>query len=74
MKWSQGLCASILMEEFFFSSSRAPKPQPDQDFPGVVVDPVFNSNVLAADWGLPAEVGRSVATSKRQLPTIRAES
>jgi hypothetical protein len=60
MKWSQGLCASILLDGFYsFSPRRKLDPRLGQDFPGAPVGPAFAPNALAADWGLPPEAGRT---------------
>lgn len=54
MKWSQAICASILVEGFYSVS-------PDDRFdrrldwgvPLVPSAPVFRPNLFTADWGLP---------------------
>jgi hypothetical protein len=74
MKWSQGLCASILMEEFFFPSPRAARPRLDRELPGVAADPAFTANALAVDWGLPAEASRSETTTGPQPSAFTADS
>jgi len=48
MKWSQGLCAAILLDGFYAFSPRAKlKPRQDQDSPDVPSDPSFFSNAPA---------------------------
>jgi hypothetical protein len=74
MKWPLGLCASILMEEFFFPSLRAPKPRLDRNFPGVAADPAFTSNALAANWGLFPEAAGGDDATKLQAFAFAAES
>jgi hypothetical protein len=60
MKWSQGLCASILIDGFYPISPGARRnPRGNRDFPGVPVDPASTPNSLAADWGLSPEAGRT---------------
>lgn len=75
MKWSQGLCVSILLDGFYsFSPRPRLNPRPDQDFPAAPVDPAFAPSVLAADWGLPPEAARSDSATKRTPPAFTAES
>jgi hypothetical protein len=62
------------MEEFFFPSPRAARPRSDRELPGVAADQAFTANALTADWGLPAEAGRSDAAVKHQPPAFTAES
>ena len=71
MKWSQGLCASILVEEFFFPSPRAARPRLDRELPGVAADPAFTANALAVDWDLPSELDRDAATKSQPAIHIR---
>jgi hypothetical protein len=67
MKWSQGLCAAILLDGFYaFSPRMGAKPRQDRDFPDVPSNPSLFSNALAPDWGLPPEPGRSNGAAKRQ--------
>jgi hypothetical protein len=75
MKWSQGLCAAILLDGFYlFSPRMRAKPRQDWDFPDVPSDPSSFSNALAPDWGLPSEAGRSDGATKRQPPAFTAGS
>ena len=54
MKWSQVICASILVEGFY---SVSPDDRCDRrlDWGGPLVPsaPVFRPNLFTADWGLP---------------------
>jgi hypothetical protein len=60
MKWSQALCASILIDGLYSVPPVArPNPRGNQDFPGVPVDPAFTPNALAPDWGLSQKAGRT---------------
>ena len=66
MKWSQGLCAAILLDGFYaFSPRMRAKPRQDRDFPDVPSDPSFFSNAVAPDWGLPPEPGSRDGAAKR---------
>jgi hypothetical protein len=65
MKWSQGLCAAILLDGFYsFTPKARPKPRQDRDLPDVPSDPSFFANALAPDWDLPAEASRGAAAAK----------
>ena len=60
MKWSQVLCASILIDGLYSLPPIAgPKPRGSEDLPGVPVDPAFTPNALAPDWGLSQRTGRT---------------
>jgi hypothetical protein len=59
MKWSQALCASILVDGLCYAPEVRPNPRPEQDFPGVPADPAFTPNALAADFGPPQSAGRT---------------
>lgn len=60
MKWSQGLCAAILIDGLYPVSLVARlNPRKTQDFPGAAPDPASTPNALAPDWGLAPEAGRS---------------
>ena len=55
MKWSQGLCAAILLDGFYAFSPRAKlRPRQDQESPDGSPDALRFSNALAPDWGLPS--------------------
>ena len=59
MKWSQAVCASILVDGLCSPLPvTKPKPRSDRDLPGLLVDPCFRPNVLAADWCMP-RLGRT---------------
>jgi len=71
MKWSQGLCASILLDGFYsFSPRPRLDPRRGQDFPAAPVGPVFAPNGFAADWGLPPRLG---AATPRASPQFTSE-
>jgi len=54
MKWSQAICASILVDEFYLLSPHTrSKPRPGRDALGVPLEPAFRPNLFTADWGLP---------------------
>jgi hypothetical protein len=53
MKWSQALCASILVDGLCYAPEVRSNPRPDQDFPGVPADPASKPNALAVDFGAP---------------------
>jgi hypothetical protein len=56
MKWSQGLCAAILIDGLFPVSPIAKaNPRRDGAFPGAPLEPASAPNALAADWGLSPE-------------------
>lgn len=58
MKWSQGLCAAILLDGFYaFSPRMRAKPRQDRDFPDVPSDPSFFSNA----WGFPQNPAAGMA-------------
>ena len=62
MKWSQGLCAAILIDGLYSPAPVArPNPLWERDFPGATSDPASTPNALAPDWGLAPEVGPSPA-------------
>jgi hypothetical protein len=80
MKWSQGLCAAILMDELY-ALSPAARRKPRRDLAGAPVDPVSMPNALRADWRLSPEAGRadlvSVAgrgATTHEPPAFTAES
>jgi hypothetical protein len=53
MKWSQGLCASILVDGLCYAPEVRSNPRPDQDFPGVPADPASTPNALAVGFRGP---------------------
>jgi hypothetical protein len=54
MKWSQAVCASILVDGLCSLPPAAkPLPRLDRELDGLAVDPAFRPNVLAADWRRP---------------------
>jgi hypothetical protein len=57
MKWSQGLCASILIDGLYFHPPVAgSNPRWNEDFSGA--NPASPPNALAPDWRLSPEAGR----------------
>ena len=52
MKWSQAICASILIDGLYSIPGR-PNPRRKLDFPGLPADPAYTPNALAPDWGVP---------------------
>jgi hypothetical protein len=52
VKWSQAICASILIDGLYSIPVR-PNPRRKRDFPVLPVDPAYTPNALAADWGVP---------------------
>jgi hypothetical protein len=81
MKWSQGLCASILVDALYFHAPAATaNPRMGRDFP-VSPDPAFRPNAFAADWQLaPEALGVSMLDlarpggTKRRAPDVSSES
>ena len=60
MKWSQAICASILVDEFYFLSPHTrSNPRSGRDVPGVPLEPAFRPNLFTADWGLPPKPVRT---------------
>ena len=60
MKWSQAVCASILIDGLYSLSPPARShPRLDQDFPGSPGESAFTPNALAADWRLSPQAGRT---------------
>ncbi len=56
MKWSQGLCASILVDALYFDAPAATaNPRMERDFPPSPANPASRPNALAADWRLSPE-------------------
>jgi hypothetical protein len=54
MKWSQAICASILVDEFYLLSPHTrSKPRSGRDDLSVPLEPAFRPSLLTADWGLP---------------------
>jgi hypothetical protein len=54
MKWSQAICASILVDEFYLLSPHTKsKTRSGRDVIGVPLEPAFRPNLFTADWGLP---------------------
>ena len=55
MKWSQAVCASILIDGLYpLLPARS-----NQDFPGSPGESAFTPNALAADWRLSPQAGRT---------------
>ena len=60
MKWSQAICASILVDEFYLLSLNArSNPRSGRDVPRLPVEPAFRPNLFTADWGLPPNPART---------------
>src|SRR5262245_26502447 len=56
MKWSQAICASILVDEFYLLSLHARSNLRSgrySDGPGAPLEPALKPNLFTADWGLP---------------------
>jgi hypothetical protein len=54
MKWSQAICASILVDEFYLLSPHTrSKSRSGRDVIGVPLEPAFRPSLFTADWGLP---------------------
>ena len=54
MKWSQAICASILVDEFYLLSLHArTNSRSGRDVPNVPLEPALRPNHFTADWGLP---------------------
>jgi hypothetical protein len=54
MKWSQAICASILVDEFYLLSPHTrSRSRSERDVMGVPLEPAFRPNLFTADWGLP---------------------
>jgi hypothetical protein len=54
MKWSQAICASILVDEFYLLSLHARlNSRSGRDVPNVPLEPALRPNLFTADWGLP---------------------
>jgi hypothetical protein len=58
MKWSQGLCAAILMDELYVLSPAARR-KPRRGLTDAQVEPASMPNALRADWRLSPEAGRT---------------
>jgi len=58
MKWSQAVCASILIDGLYSLSPARSHPRFDWDFPGSPGESAFAPNALAADWR-PSQAGRA---------------
>ena len=64
MKWSQGVCASILIDGLYpLSPPARSHPRLDQDFPGSPGELAFTPNALAADWRLSPQAGKPSAST-----------
>jgi hypothetical protein len=60
MKWSQAICASILVDEFYLLSLNArSNPRSGRDVPRLPAEPAFRPNLFTADWGLPPNPART---------------
>jgi hypothetical protein len=54
MKWSQAICASILVDEFYLLSLHVrSNSRSSGDVPNVPLEPALRPNLFTADWGLP---------------------
>ena len=54
MKWSQAICASILVDEFYTLSPHARfNLRSDLGVPAVPSEPMSRPRLFAADWGFP---------------------
>jgi len=54
MKWSQAMCASILVDEFYLLSLQAgSNSRSGRDVPGVPLEPALRPSLFTAHWGLP---------------------
>ena len=62
MKWSQGLCAAILMDELY-ALSPAVRNKPRRTLAGIELDPGSMSNALKADWRLSPDSARTELVS-----------
>jgi hypothetical protein len=59
MKWSQAVCASILIDGLYpLSPPARSHPRLDRDFPSSPAESAFTPNALAADWR-PSQDGRT---------------
>ena len=60
MKWSQAICASILVDEVYLLSLNARfNPRSGRDVPRLPAEPAFRPNLFTADWGLPPNPART---------------
>jgi hypothetical protein len=60
MKWSQAICASILVDEFYLLSLHArSNSRSGREVPSAPLEPVFRPNLFIADWGLPPKPVRT---------------
>jgi len=60
MKWSEAICASILVDEFYLLSLNArSNPRSGRDVPRLPAEPAFRPNLFTADWGLPPNPART---------------
>jgi hypothetical protein len=61
MKWSQAICASILVDEFYLLSLHArTNSRSGRDVPNVPLEPALRPNLFTADWGLPPRPVRTL--------------
>ena len=58
MKWSQAICASILVDEFYTLSPHA-RSNLRSGVPAVPSEPMSRPRLFAADWGLPPKPVRT---------------
>ena len=69
MKWSQAICASILVDEFYTLSPHARSNlRSDLGVPAVPSEPMSRPRLFAADWGLPP---KPVPTTSQRLTKLR---
>ena len=68
MKWSQAVCASILIDGLYpLSPPARSHPRLDQDFPGSPGESAFTPNALAADWRLSPQAGQNLDPESREI-------
>ena len=66
MKWSQAICASILVDEFYLLSLHArSNSRSGREVPSAPLEPAFRPNLFKADWGLPRRSPKPQADESR---------
>ena len=68
MKWSQGLCAAILIDGLYFPQPARVNPRWERDFP--TPDPAATPNALKPDWSPLPAVGKQ-GPIRRRLPGFK---